>query len=100
MPSICIAVPHNLTQQEAKNRIQNFASQSRGHFGGVVSDVKEDWTDNTGSFSFRAMGFPVSGKLHVEAANVRVEIDLPLAALPFKSKIETEMASRAKALLT
>jgi hypothetical protein len=37
--------------------------------------------------------------LHVEPNQIRVQINLPLAALPFKSKIETEMQRRATALL-
>jgi hypothetical protein len=100
MPSINIAVPHNLSQDEARTRIQRLINENRAQLGNFVSDVQENWTGNTGTFGFRAMGFPISGRLHVEPSHVRVEINLPLAALPFKSKIESEMTTRAKALLT
>lgn len=99
MPTIQIAVPHKLSQQEAKARIHDFVNSTRNQYGNFVSDLQQEWNENTCAFGFQALGFPLSGRIHVEPNQLRIEINLPLAALPFKSKIETEMASRAKALL-
>jgi len=99
MPVIKISVPHDLGADEAKHRIVNLVSEAKGNFGKSVSDVKESWIDNRGEFSFRAMGFSVSGNLQVEPKSVDLEITLPFAALPFKSRIEGELSSKAKALL-
>jgi hypothetical protein len=65
MPSIKVSVPHKLGADEAKKRITQLISETKNQFGNKVSDVKESWTDHRGDFSFRAMGFSVSGVLKV-----------------------------------
>jgi hypothetical protein len=99
MPSIKLSVPHKLGADEAKRRITQLIGEARGQFGHSVSDVKESWVDNRGTFSFRAMGFSVSGNLQVEPATVEMDINLPFAALPLKGRIENELSSKAKTLL-
>ena len=99
MPSIKISVPHKLGADEARKRIKNLISDAQRQFGDKVSDVKESWDGNRGDFSFRAMGFSVSGILKVESAVAGVEINLPFAALPLKSRVEKEISNRAKELL-
>ena len=99
MPAIKLSVPHKLSPEEAKQRITKLISETKSQFGSTVSDVKESWTDNRGDFSFRAMGFAVAGNLQVEPSAVQIEINLPFAALPFKSRAEKEISTRAKELL-
>ena len=99
MPSIKISIPHKLGADEAKKRIKNLISDAQQQLGNKVSDVKESWTDNRGDFSFRAMGFSVSGTLKVEPTTADLEINLPFAALPLKGRVEKEISNRAKELL-
>jgi hypothetical protein len=99
MPAIKISVPHKLGADEAKQRIEKLVAETRDQFGGHVSDLQESWNGNHGKFSFRAMGFSVSGNLLVEPNVAHVEIQLPFAALPFKSRVENEILNRAKQLL-
>jgi hypothetical protein len=99
MPKIHVAVPHALSQEEAKRRVADLIAQTRAQFGGKVTDVAESWAGFVNTFSFRAMGLAVTGKLDAQPAQVLVDIDLPFAALPFKGRIETELAARARELL-
>ncbi|MEO7299297.1 MAG: polyhydroxyalkanoic acid system family protein [Verrucomicrobiota bacterium] len=99
MPSIKLSVPHRLGADEAKNRITKLISDTKEKFGGQVSDVRESWNGNRSDFGFKAMGFDVAGNLQVQPATVDIEINLPLAALLFKSRVESEISSRAKELL-
>ncbi|MEO7299585.1 MAG: polyhydroxyalkanoic acid system family protein [Verrucomicrobiota bacterium] len=99
MPAINLSIPHKLSPEEAKLRITKLITETKSQFGGSVSEVKESWADNQGTFSFRAMGFAVSGNLQVEPSTVQVEINLPFAALPFKGRVESEISTRAKQLL-
>ena len=99
MPAIKISTPHNLVPEEAKKRIVKLISESKIQFGNSVSDVNESWVNNCGNFSFRAMGFSVSGFLQVKPATVDVEINLPFAALLFKSRIEKVISEKASELL-
>ncbi len=99
MPAIKISIPHKLGTDEAQRRITQLVAETKAQFGHNVSDAKESWTDNRGMFSFRAMGFSISGNVLVEPSVVHVEINLPFAALLFKSRVENEISSRAKELL-
>lgn len=99
MPVIKISVPHQLGADEAKKRITKLLGETKAQYGDKISDLEESWADNCGQFRFKAMGFSVSGILQVESSQVQGELNLPFAALPFKSKIESDLTTRAKALL-
>ena len=99
MPVIKISVPYKLDPDEAKRRITHLISETKSKFDHSISDVKESWVDHRGTFSFRAMGFSISGTLQVEPSMVQVEIHLPFAAMLFKSRVEKEISSRALELL-
>ena len=94
-----LSVPHNLGTEEAKRRVTHLITETKEHFGSMIGDVEESWTDNTGTFHFRAMGFAVSGRLQVEPSALQIEIDFPFAALPFKSRVEKEILHQAELLL-
>jgi hypothetical protein len=99
MPRITLSVPHGLTADEAKTRITGFIDQARHQVGGV-SQFKETWVENVGTYSFRAVGFLVEGRLEVLEEILQVEVEFPFAALPWKSKAENEIRTQASALLT
>jgi hypothetical protein len=99
MPKINLSVPHSLAQEEAKNRITSLIADSRNRFAGRVSNAAESWTGFVDAFSFDAMGFSVNGKLDVQPAQVIIELNLPLAAYPFKGRIENEILTHARQLL-
>jgi hypothetical protein len=98
MPRISLSIPHCLAQDEAKTRIVGFIADARRQIGGV-SDLKENWIGNTGTYKFRAVGFAVEGRLEVLTDVLAVEIDFPFAALPWKGKAESEIRTQAVALL-
>jgi hypothetical protein len=99
MPRISLNIPHNLGPEEAKTRIIGFISDARAQIGGVT-DMKENWNANVGTYKFRAVGFPVEGRLEVLPEILAVEIDFPFAALPWKGKAENEIRNQACALLS
>jgi hypothetical protein len=99
MPKISLSVPHQLSQEEAKSRITALMADSRNRFAGQISDVAESWNGYVDAFTFRGMGFSVSGKLDVQPAQVLIELNLPLAAYPLKGRIEKEILAHARELL-
>ena len=100
MPTLRASIPHNLGADEAKKRISNLVTDSKTRFSHLATDVQERWDGSVGHFSMKAMGLLVSGTLHVEPSVVNVEIDLPFAALPFRSRIEQQLVTHARELLT
>ena len=99
MLKIKLSVPHQLGQEEAKSRVSKLIAESRGQFGDRVTDLEEAWTGNSSAFRFRVMGFAVDGQLEVQPAEVRIDLNLPWAALPFKSRVEGEILRHARELL-
>ena len=72
----------------------------QSQFGGQVKNMKESWQDYTGTFSFEVMGMSLSGVLNIEPTEVRMEGQFPMAAVPFKGKIESAMRERITELLS
>ncbi len=99
MPKTQIKVPHTLGQAEALNRLHGMLASVKENYGSQVSDLQENWTDNGGTFSFKAMGFKISGELTVNDSDVLVDAEFPWAAKPFQSTIETAIRERAERLL-
>ncbi len=99
MATLNMSIPHKLSQDDALRRIKGLLDKVKSEHADKVSDLREEWTDNLGRFSFSAMGFSVSGTLAVTPTQVQFSGDLPFAASVFKSRIETAIRERATDLL-
>lgn len=99
MPQLHMSLPHQLSQPEAMQRIKGLLESLRAENLDRINDLREEWSENVGTFSFSAMGFPVSGTLAVGPTDVQLSGELPLAATFFKSKIESTIRERAAELL-
>jgi hypothetical protein len=99
MPKINLSIPHQLSRDEARERVSRLIAEGRAQASDHISDVAETWNGYVDTFSFRARGFSIAGKLDVQPAQLVMELDLPFAAFPFKARIEQEMRERAQRLL-
>ena len=99
MPKSTVSIDHSLGQDVALERIKGMLSQVKENYGSQVSDLQEDWSDNGGTFSFKAMGFKISGELAVTDSKVLIDAEYPWAAKPFQGTIETTIRERAERLL-
>ena len=100
MPSMNMKIPHQLTPEEAMSRIQRLLTEVKAEHGDRVTDLQESWSGNRGEFAFKAMGFAVSGTLDVRPGEVELNGNYPLAARPFKGRIESLVRDQATRLLT
>jgi hypothetical protein len=100
MPKLALAVPHTLTQDEAAQRLKGFLERVRAKYQGQVSDLHEEWGEHSGKFSFKTMGFAVKGNIAVESSQVKVDGELPFAAMMFKGKIEQTIRENLIRLLS
>jgi len=99
MPSIHVHIPHQLSKEEALERIQTLLQRVKSQFGDKVKDVQEEWHGDSGSFSFSIMGFDVSGKLNVSNSQVGLDGKIPVAAAFFKGKIKSVIMEEAQKVL-
>jgi len=100
MPSFNSEIPHELGKEQAIGRLKKFTELIRAKFKDQVSNFEESWSEeNTLDFSFKSFGFKLGGKITVEEELVKLDGDLPFAALAFKGKIEKEFREQlSKAL--
>ena len=99
MANFKMSVPHNLTQEEAINRIKTLLGDVKTQYAGNIDKLEESWNGNSNTFSVTAMGFSVSGVLTVLPGEIALAGDLPFAARLFKGKIESIIREKAESLL-
>lgn len=99
MASLEMSIPHKLTREEARRRIQELLPKMKTDYGDQIKDLQEEWNGDTGLFSFSVMGFPVSGTLTINDASLDLDGTLPFAAAFFKGKIKSVIESKAQELL-
>ena len=93
------SVPHSLSQEEALLRVKNLIKSAKKDHGNLVTDVKEKWKENTGTFSFTAKGYAISGTLIVFPSEIQMEGEVPWALTFMKGTIEKNLKAKAKELL-
>jgi hypothetical protein len=75
--NLTMSIPHNLSRDEAKRRLQDGIARARQQYGLVLGGLSEHWEGDTLSFVLNAGGQTVSGQLFVEDHAVRLEATLP-----------------------
>ncbi len=100
MPKINVNVKHELKKNEAVERVKELLKSLKTNYGDMVKDLEENWTNDSATFSFKAMGMSVSGELNVDDSSLVVNGKIPLTALPFKKTIEGKIYDEATKLLS
>jgi hypothetical protein len=99
MSQLITEVSHALGQAEAVRRLKEQFTLTQAAYQAHVSDLKQEWTDSTLVFSFRAAGMGISGSLAVEDAAVAVQVELPLAAALLKGLIQQQIREELQRVL-
>jgi hypothetical protein len=97
--TITISIPHKLTQDEARRRIQSGIADAQKQFVGKLTRIEESWADNHLEFKFAALGQPITGRLDVLPSSINVSIDLPWLLAMLADKIKPEVEQRGRKLL-
>ncbi len=95
MPKINLEIPHQLTAEEARSRLERFTESLPKD---QVSDLEQNWNENTLTFGFKTFGIKIGGDITTENEKLLVCVDLPFSAMMFKGKIETEMKKQLERL--
>lgn len=92
-------IPHKLSQEEALGRIKSLLHKLKHDQKERISNVKEEWTHDTGHFHFTAMGFDLSGVIKVHNGGVDISAKVPMAVYLFRNKIKHVIEEKAHELL-
>jgi hypothetical protein len=95
-----MTMAHRLGTEEAQRRLKVKLSAIRDIYGRQVSDLHEEWHENTLSFGFKAMGMNVAGVIEVDNRDVRLSAQVPFAVVIFKGPIETRIRAELGNLLS
>jgi hypothetical protein len=100
MPSFSTQVANPLGKEQATERLKGFVEQLAERYKDQVSDVDGAWTDNTLNFSLTTYGFKIDGEVAVDDDAVRLQGNLPLAAMAFRKRIEETIADELGKVLS
>jgi putative polyhydroxyalkanoate system protein len=100
MPKLSVSVPHALGQEVATERLQGILGKMKERYQDKFSDLEENWQGNVLHYGFKTFGFGIKGTMDVQPEEVKVDADLPFAAMMFKGKIETDLKSTLGRWLT
>ena len=99
MPSVSVAVPHALPEEEAARRLKVRYDAVKTSYASEIKDLHEEWDGNSLRCRFSTFGMKVSGTVTAEPGLVRVLVDLPFVAMMFKGRIEEKIREELGTLL-
>ena len=99
MPNLTMSIPHQLTQDEVKRRVQESIRQAQQQYGHLVAKVEERWDGYTLNMTVAAAGDTVSGQAIVELHEVQVSIALPWMLSLLAGKVRRSIEQRGQQLL-
>jgi hypothetical protein len=99
MPALKMSFPHQLGREAAQERVQARLAQLMERHGDKVSNLRQSWADNVLNFGFTTYGFAIQGNATVEENDVRLDAQIPFAAMMFKGKIEQTMREQMAKIL-
>ena len=91
MPQFATEVPHQLGQAGAVEKLKGFLDQVRERYAKEISEIEGNWSDNVLSYTLTTFGIKIDGTLTVEEESVKMEGNLPFAAMMFKGKISNSI---------
>ena len=95
MPKINLEIPHSLSAEEARTRLERFTETLPQD---QVTDLEQSWNDDTLSFGFKTFGIKIAGDLTAADQKLLVSVDLPFSAMMFKGKIESGIKKQLERL--
>ena len=101
MPTLNVTVAHQLTQAEATERLKKKRTEIREQSTYTVTDLKETWTTSDSlDFSFKILGFSLTGTVESQESSVKITVALPAAALMMKGTIESQVRRELEQVLS
>jgi putative polyhydroxyalkanoate system protein len=96
MPKFGVRVPHQLSKEEARSRLDRFIDSAGSH----VSDLQQSWEGDTLRFSFKTYGIQLDGGITVKENELDLAGELPFSAMMFRGKIESGIREQLERLVS
>jgi hypothetical protein len=99
VPNLTMSIPHQLTREEAKRRIQEGLDQARRQFSGVLGQVEGRWDRYTLDLTVVGAGQDITARALVEERTVEVAVALPWMLALLAGRVRREIERHARQLL-
>ena len=99
MPKFQAEATHALGREQALTRLKGFLEKVEQEYAGQVSSLESEWVEEVLEFALTAYGFTIKGAVSVEDEKAEVNGNLPLAAAPFRGKIEKSISQALESAL-
>jgi putative polyhydroxyalkanoate system protein len=99
MPNLTVSIPHQLSRQEAKRRVEELVANLQRQYGGMASRVEQSWNGDTMNFAVSAMGMSVTGEVLVADDVVRLDVALPFALAMLAGNVKQQIEEEGRKLL-
>ena len=97
--TLTVSIPHKLTQQEARQRLQSGFAEMKTKYAGKIADLQETWNGDRMEFKVVAAGQTITGRLEVLPEVVKVEADLPWLVAVFAEKFRPKIEEEGRKML-
>ena len=97
--TISISVPHRLTQDEARTRLQKGLTDLKAQHAASIAQVAESWNGNEMNFRLTAMGQAITGRVDVQPSSIKLDIDLPWLIAAFAEKFRPRIEQEGRRML-
>lgn len=97
--TIAVSIPHKLTQEQARARLQDGIAELKAKHAGGVANVAETWNGNQMSFHVTAMGQSITGRIEVQPTAVKLDVDLPWLLAMLAEKIRPQIEQEGRKML-
>lgn len=87
MPGFNTKVSHTLGRDAAVKKLKGFMDRVQDLHPNEIETISGGWTENVLNFEFTSYGMKIDGTLTVEEELVKMDGNLPFAAMMFKGKI-------------
>jgi hypothetical protein len=99
VPKFHFEIPHTLSADDAKSRLERFVESLQAKFQDKVSDLDQGWNGNTLAFGFKTFGIKIAGAIESLEQKLAVTGEIPFTAMMFKGKIESEVKEKLARLM-
>jgi putative polyhydroxyalkanoate system protein len=100
MPNLTVSIPHQLSREEARRRVEELVADLLRDYGGMATRVQQSWSGDTLNFDVGAMGMSVSGHVDVEDQLVRLEAAIPFALAMLAGNMREKIEQEGRKLLS
>jgi len=99
VPKFHFEIPHTLSADDAKSRLERFIESLQAKFQDKVSDLDQGWNGNTLAFGFKTFGIKIAGTIEALDQKLDINGEIPFTAMMFKGKIESEVKEQLARLM-